>query len=219
MAYPIYSSFNHSLGSSEAQSNGKAQARRALDGMKRSLKSWLDVRSKMDDYVMGQRKAPALLRNPGAKPLPPATVAATLRQERYAVEQDLAQTIHSLLVQSGCDERSLPSANVSTNPDAAAQLAALAIEGCEMQGDAGQVGHQGMGAVPLLVVGIPVLGAVLVLSQLISSKAEVAKEQERIRCVESGACTDSGFWLKVASVSVIAWLAWDKLGLKNKVKL
>ena len=58
-------------------------------------------------------------------------------------------------------------------------------------------------------------GAVLIISQLIKSKADVQLAHEERLCKESGACTDTGFWLKVASIGVIGWLAWDKLGLRE----
>ncbi len=188
-------------------------AHRALKSMQGSLKKWLGFRTRMDSYVAGQVKAPTLLRNPGAQPLPPSVVGATLREERYANESDLAQLLHRLLTECGLDASSLPRPDVAQDPDVAVKLAKLAISGkspAEVQSPQAQ-------GLAWFVLAIPVAGAALVVSQYIKSKADVAMEQERLRCIESGACTDSGFWLKVASIAVIGWLAWDKMGLREAV--
>jgi hypothetical protein len=167
----------------------------------------------MDNYVAGNVKAPALLRNPGAKPLPPAVVGSTLRAERYANEADLARQLYQLLVECGLDASSLPRPDVARDPDAAVKLAKIAISG-KSPAEVSAPQAQGLA---WFVLAIPVAGAALVISQYIKSKADVAMEQERLRCIESGACTDSGFWLKVASIAVIGWLAWDKMGLREAV--
>jgi hypothetical protein len=182
--------------------------------MRRSLRGWLTARKTMDAYVAGQRKPAGLFRNPGARPLPPAVAAMNLRERRFAHEQDLANTLFALLTESGFDPSSLPQANVGVEPNAAVNLAEIVIAG-RTPTEVSSPSSQGF----IWLVAIPVAGAVLIISQLISSKADVAKEKERLACVVSGACTDSGFWLKVASIGVIAWLAWDKLGLKDKIKL
>ena len=233
MAYPIYSPYNYAMGDAShasptavAHASEKsavaaaaaavaspAAAKAKLQSMKGSLKRWLHSRSILDDYVAGKRKpAPGFLRRPGVKPTPPSVVAQTINQNRYRIEQDLATDLHALLVQSGADVNQLPSPDVSRDVDAAAKLAAVVIES-PLQGG-GQAQAQGsLGSLWLVV--IPVAGAVLILSQLIKSKADLAARQAELQCISAGACTDSGFWLKVASVAVVAWIAWDKFGVRE----
>jgi hypothetical protein len=191
----------------------KRQAEVALKGMRKGLIGWLKFRKRMDEYVAGKVQAPKLYRLPGTKPMPPAVVGYTLRNDRFAEEQDLANTLHALLVECGADPAALPCANVARDPDAAVKLATIAIKG-KTPSEAASPSAQG---IVWFVLLIPIAGVVIVLSQLIKSKADVVKEKERLRCIQAGACTDSGFWMKIAAVSVVGWLAWDKLGLREKV--
>lgn len=194
----------------ELQTRRRAVA--ALRQMRRGLRGWLKYRRRMDDYVRGEVEAPLLFRR--AKPLPPAAVAATLRRDRLAEETDLAETLHALLVETGCDASALPRPDVAADPDAAVKLAEVAIRGvCPEEVSSAQA--QG---IAWFVLAIPLGAAVLVLSQVISSKADVAMEKERLRCVQSGACTDAGFWLKWGAILVGGWVAWDKLGLREVVR-
>jgi len=216
MANLIYSSPSYAMGATQNGDtpNEKRQAEIALKSMRSGLKGWLKVRKRMDEYVAGMVQAPRLFRHPGAKPLPPNVVAATLRNDRYASEQDLAETLYHLLVECGADPSALPKPDVAMDPDAAAKLAAIAING-KTPSEASSPTAQGLVWFVLL---IPVAGVVIVLSQLIKSKADIAKAREERICKESGACTDTGFWLKLASVSVLGWLAWDKMGLREQYK-
>ena len=215
MAYPIrMQAQTAALGATESSSD-RAKAVAALQSMRRSLKKWLKLRRTMDAYVVGKHQAPRWFRNPGAKPLPPSVAALNLKQDRFHVEQDLANTVFSLLVESGADPQSLPQPNVAVDSDAAVKIAEVAVAGRAPE-EASSAQAQG---IVWFVLAIPVAGVVLVLSQLIKSKADTAIEMERLRLVEAGAITDSGFWLKVASVGVVAWLLWDKVGLKEKIKL
>lgn len=191
-------------------SASKREAEAALKQMKRSLRAWLKYRQKLDDYAAGRVEAPVLFRR--AKPLPPQVVRATLRSERFEGEQDLANTLRGLLIETGCPI-SLPSSDVRRDPDAAVKLARIAIAGkCP-----GEAPAQGMGIV-WFALAIPVAGIVLVISQFIKSRADVEKERERLRCIQAGACTDAGFWLKVGAVATVSWLAWAKLGLREVVE-
>ena len=207
----IYSAPTYAMGNVEDSPEARRKAEAAVKQMRGSLKGWLKLRKRMDEYVAGKVKAPVLFRR--AKPLPPAVVGATLREERYADEQDLAETLHALLVETGMDPQSLPVPDVGRDPDAAAKLATIVIKG-KTPSEAASAQAQG---VVWFVLAIPIAGVVLVISQYLKSKADVAKEKERIRCIESGACTDSGFWLKIGAVSLTAWLAWDKFGLREAV--
>lgn len=208
----IYSGPSYALGADTPAD--KKQAEVALKSMQRSLKSWLKDRQIMDQYVAGKRSAPKLFRNPGSKPLPPSVVAATLRSERYADEQDLAETLYALLTECGMDPSSLPGPDVARDPDAAAKLAVIAIKG-KPAADVASAQAQG---IVWFVLLIPVAAVVMVISHAITSKADIAKQKERLRCIESGACTDSGFWLKMGAIAVTAWLAWDKFGLRKAIQ-
>lgn len=199
----------HSLGASEDE---QRQAKKALEQMQGSLKSWLRTRKHMDEYVAGKVKAPALFRR--AKPLPPAVVATTLRTDRYADEQELAEVLYALLVECGMDSSALPIPDVAKDPNVAVKLATVAIKG-KVSSSTNAPAAQG---IVWFVLAIPIAGVVLVVSQWIKSKADVIKEKEKIRCIESGACTDEGFWLKIGSIGLVSWLAWDKLGLREAVR-
>lgn len=206
----IYSSPSYAMGADEAVDRRMAEV--ALKQMQGGLKGWLYYRKRMDDYVAGKVKPPALFRR--AKPLPPAVVGATLRRDRYASEQDLAETLYALLTECGADPGTLPAPNVQADPDAAAKLAQIVIAG-KTPSEVPSAQAQG---IVWFVLLIPVAGVVLVISQYIKSKAETEQEKERLRCVQAGACTDSGFWLKVGAISVVGWLAWDKFGLREAVE-
>lgn len=217
MAHLIYSDPSYAMGCSERAMGetpvaSKKQAEAALKQMQSSLRGWLKFRKRMDDYVAGKVKPPALFRR--AKPLPPAVVGATLRAERFSSEQDLAETLHALLVECGVPAASLPAPDVRIDPNAAVKLATIAIEGKTPT----EVANKTATGIVWFVLLIPIAGVVMVISQFIKSRADVQKEKERIRCVESGACTDAGFWLKVGAVAITAWLAWDKFGLREAVK-
>lgn len=202
---------HYALGTTDTHSAQK-KAEAALKQMQRSLKSWLGYRRRMDAYVAGQVQAPTFFRR--AKPLPPSAVAATLRQDRYRGEQDLANTLYALLVETGCPAEALPPADVAKDPDAAVKLAEIAIAGkCPSE----MPMMQATGIV-WFVLAIPIAGVVLVISQAIKTRADVEKERERMRCIESGACTDSGFWLKVGAITLTGWLAWDKFGLREAIE-
>lgn len=201
MSEMIYASPDYSMGATSAANvpATKKQAEVALKKMQKSLKGWLKVRQRMDSFVA---------RNPTAP------VAASLRKQRFATEQDLAENLYSLLFETGIDPSSLPSPDVSADPGAAVKLANVAIAG-KAPSEVASAQAQG---IAWFVLAIPVAGVVLVLSQFIKSKAEVAKAQEERICKQSGDCTDEGFWLKWGAIAVISWLAWDKFGLREAVE-
>jgi hypothetical protein len=176
-----------------------------IQGMRRSLEAWLRYRLAMDQVASGN-PVKALLPSPGMKVVPDD--AASLRAERYPDEQRLATKLHNLLGEL-FDSSSLPSPDVKADPEAAVKLANIAISG-RLPTEAPAAQSQGFVWMwPLLVVG----GVVLVLSSIVKSLADVAKEKERIRCIQAGACTDSGFWLKAGAVLFVGWFAWEKLGI------
>ena len=124
----------------------------------------------------------------------------------------LARTLHALLSEVGLDGSCLPEPDVASDPDVAVRLAEIAIAGA-CPSELATPAAQGL---VWFVLAIPIAGVVLLGSQFIKSRADVAKEKERLRCIRAGACTDSGFWIKTASVLVIGWVAWDQLGLRER---
>jgi hypothetical protein len=185
-----------------------------LKKMQSSLVGWLKFRKLNDRVVAGQPVPKPLFKRPGDKPLPPGIMMQTLRAQRSIDEQALATQLHQLLGEI-FDPNALPNPDVARNPNAAVQLAEIAISG-KLPGDAIRPGEVGAIWMWPLVIVVGVIGFVIMTS--IRSSADVAKERERIECIKAGACTDSGFFLKLGAVAVIAWLVWDKLGVGERVK-
>lgn len=177
-------------------------AKQQIKSMQGSLKGWMKYRRMNDEVARGLRRAKVSAH----------VAAARLRRNRdYEAEQDLSSKLYHLLSEM-FDPASLPSPDVAKDPDAAVRLAKIAIAG-QLPGTAPQAPVD-LGIVwmwPVLIVG----GLVYVLSSTISNLADVAKEKEYYECVNTGGCTDYGFWLKAAGVLVVGWVVWDKMGLKN----
>ena len=180
----------------------KAKAEARIRGMRRSLKEWLKFRTRMDDAATGKRKAK----------VPVHVLAKTLPLSRdWALEQRIAVQLHALLSEM-MDANQLPSPDVSKDPNAAVKLANIAISG----GLPAEVASPVAQGIFWLWPAAIVVGMVLfTIMSKISSDADVAKEKERLECIKAGACTDAGFWLKMGGVAVLAWVAWDKFGLKE----
>ncbi len=173
--------------------------------MRGSLASWLKFRTLNDRVLAGTVAV--------AKPLPYAqSVIASARGVN--VEQDLATKLHALLEVVMKGQR-LPDPNVRANPNAAVQLAQLALMGGQTVSSPQATGSlAGMPWLwPVLIVG----GVLLTVLTAIKSSADVAKDQEEKACIMAGACTDYGFWLKAGGVCALAWFAWQKLGLHEFV--
>jgi hypothetical protein len=195
-----------------------AQAQRGkieLGKMRRSLAAWLKFRTLNDKVAAGQPVPAPLLKRPGAVRPTAQAMSACLSAQRGQDEQALATQLHQLLGEV-FDPQSLPNPDITKNPRAAVQLAQIAVAG-KLPGEASSPAAQGAAIWmwPLVIV-IGVIGFVIMTS--IRSSADVAKERERFECIKAGACTDSGFFLKLGAVAVIAWLAWDKLGIGERVK-
>ncbi len=184
-----------------------------LARMRSSLAGWLRYRTLNDRVLAGT----TLVR----KPLGYAQRVVAQSRDR-AVEQDLADKLHALLevVMSGQD---LPNADLRSNPAGAVQLAQVALMG----GTGGTQGTQVASPTAtggLLSVGHPWLWPVLIVGGLlitvttaIKTAADVAKDHEEKACIEAGACTDYGFWLKAGGVAVLAWMAWHHMGGREAV--
>jgi len=183
------------------------QAAAELARMRAALTSWLRYRTLNDRVLAGT----AAVR----KPLTYAQrVVASARDMQ--TEQDLANKLHALLevVMPGQD---LPNADLRSNPAGAVQLAQVAIMGGTQV--AGPVATGGLFTAghpwlwPVLIVG----GLLITVTTAIKTAADVAKDREEKACIEAGACTDYGFWLKAGGVAVLAFLAWHHMGGREAV--
>lgn len=191
------------------------KARVELAKMKRSLTQWLKYRRINDAVAAGHadRVPNALLKTPGATAPPAAVARMNLARARRLDEEPLALHLHQLLSEV-FDPSQLPSPDLNRNPNAAVQLAEIAVSG-KLPGEV--AGPTPTGIIWLWPAVIVVGAIALVLTTVIRSQAEVAKEREHYECVKAGKCTDSGFWLKVAAVGLVGWFVWDKAGLRERV--
>ena len=182
--------------------NDVQRAKLELDRMRRSLAGWLKYRELNDAVVAGTA--------PTNKPR--AFAAEVIAQGRdWNAEQKLAKQLSVLLAETMPDVP-LPDANIATNPQAAVQLAKIALNG-----SASVSSPQATGAIawwwPAIIVG----GLLLAVTTAIRSSAEVAKQKEYYSCVQAGACTDQGKWLKWGGIAALAFVAW-KMGLGERIK-
>jgi len=177
------------------------RAKVELDRMKGSLRGWLKFRTLNDAVAAGTA--------PTTKPRAFAREVVTQSRD-WAYEQKLAKQLYVLLSET-LPGVQLPDPNVTVNPQAAVQLAKIAIDGPPASSP------QAQGAWytswPVLIVG----GLLLAITTTIRTVAEVAKDREEKACIQAGACTDSGFWLKVGGISMLVYIAWQ-MGLGERVK-
>lgn len=187
-----------------------SKAKTELARMRRSLTRWLKYRS-INDQVLAGTKATK-------KPLGYAqTVIAQMRDP--SAEQRLATELHVLLEQVMPDAQ-LPNPDLAGNANAAVQLAQIALYGsgslptATVVTSATPTGSMPGWLWPVLIVS----GLLLGVTTAIRSAADVANQKEQYACIEAGACTDYGFWLKVGGAVAIAWFAWRELGVGEVVK-
>lgn len=180
-------------------------AAKELAKMRSSLSAWLKYRTLNDQVLAGTAKT--------RKPMAYAQRVITTTRD-MAAEQDLATNLTALLevVMPG---QTLPSADVTQNPNAAVQLAQLALAGASTVSSPTATGSLGFMSHPYMWPALIVLGVAFVATSAISSYADVAKQREQDACIEAGACTDYGYWLKAGAVVVLAYFAWEKFGLKE----
>lgn len=138
-------------------------------------------------------------------------VTQDLAAKRAVTEQRIATKLYSLLCEV-FDSTALPSPDVSANPNAAVELAQIAMSG-QLPSSQSSPGAQGFSWVWPVVAVVGIVAFVIITK--INSDADLAAQQEHDACIQSGACTDYGFWLKAGGVAMIAWLAWDKFGLRE----
>lgn len=186
-------------------------AAQELHSMRRSLSSWLKFRLRNDKVLAGTA--------PTKKPLSYAQrVIASSRD--LSIEQDLATKLHVLLTEV-MPGASLPNPDVRDNPNAAVQLANIALVGASPQAQAKQAELSGFFTSPashpwlwpVLIVG----GLLLAITTAIKTAADVAKDKEEKACIEAGACTDFGFFLKAGGVAMLGFVAWQA-GLGTIIK-
>lgn len=96
----------------------------------------------------------------------------------------------------------MPDSDLGRNPEAAVQLAQIAVSGTEPAATSPQT----VGINWIWPTAIVVGGALLAYTTKIKTDAESAAESERIACIKAGACTDSGFWIKVGALSFLGYV-------------
>jgi hypothetical protein len=179
-----------------------------LARMRTALAGWLRYRTLNDRVLAGT----AAVR----KPLSYAQrVVAGSRD--MAIEQDLANKLHALL-EIVLPGQELPNADLRSNPAGAVQLAQVAIMGgAQVPGPVATGGFLTGASHPWLWP-VLIVGAVLItVTTAIKTAADVAKDREEKACIEAGACTDYGFWLKAGAVFGLAWFAWHRMGGREMV--
>lgn len=179
---------------------GVAKASTELAAMRRSLKAWLKFRSINDAVAAGTA--------PTKKPLAYAQRAVRTMRDQ-AAETELAVKLHALLSAINPDAR-LPSDAVS--------LAQIAITGQFPPSSPSAVGGLFSSPHPALWPALIVGGLLLAFTTYVRTQADVAKDAEEKACIEAGACTDYGFWLKAGGVLAFAWFAWKELGADELVR-
>jgi hypothetical protein len=178
------------------------KARAQLDAMRRSLANWLKYRNLNNLVASGARPSK----------LPLALAKRVMVDERdWDTEQRLADQL-TVLLHEVMPDAALPNQNVRVNPDAAVMLAQIAISGTAP--NLAQPEAQGLPWIPILIAG----GLLLAFTTAVKTMADVAKEKERLKCVQSGACTDYGFWLKAGGIAALVYVAWNHLGVAETVK-
>jgi len=189
-----------------------AQAKLELKRMQGALRSWLKYRTINDKIAAGQAEhiPNPLLKRPGTFAPPAAAMLLRLSNDRAARESALAKNLYALLSEV-FDSSQLPSPQ---DRNAAVSLARIAVGG-KLPGDRSPEAAGFIWLWPLVVV----IGVVaFTISQKIKSDAAAAAEHERIECIKAGKCTDTGFWMKFGAIAVVGWIAWDKMGLRERSK-
>lgn len=211
----IYSPVNYSMGASETVSVA-VQAEEGVDPsaakaqllkLRSSLKKWLQWRKQSNAVASGKIKA--------KKGRSPALFKQKLRADRLCGEQGLASKLYALLSEV-FDPASLPTPDVSQNPDAAAQLALIVISG-KLPEESVSPSEQGIIWMWPLVI---VVGAVaFVITSKIRNDAELEMEKERTRCIQEAgwfACDELAL-VKVGALGIGAFYIYNRF-LSNRKK-
>ncbi len=168
-----------------------------LASMRRSLGGWLKYRTINDSVMAGTVMK---IR----KPLGYAQRVVASRRDP-ATEADLAQKLYTLL--DALEVQNLPD---PSQPNAAVTLAQIAMQGSTgvPVATGGFMGASHPWLWPVLIVG----GLLIAVTTAIKSSADVAKDQEQTACIEAGACTDYGFWLKAGGIAALVYILWREGG-------
>lgn len=166
----------------------KQQAQSQLAKMKRELRRWLKYRKMNDEIIEGKR---------------PSKVSPEylLKMRDYSTEQRIATRLH-LLLSEVFDNQKLPDPDIKKDPDAAVKLALIAISG-KLPSETSTPESQGIIWFVWPLIALATIATIGLVTK-ISSDAETARERERLECIKAGACTDYGFWIKLASVVFLA---------------
>jgi hypothetical protein len=184
-----------------------AQAQAELSKMRSALTSWIKFRRINDQILAGTART--------NKPIGYAQrLVASARD--LDLEQDLAAKLHALL-EVVMGNQPLPDPDLNENPDAAVQLAELALMGGSGPAAVGGL-LPGAASSPWLWPVLIVSGMVLMVTTAIKSAADVAKDKEEKACIQAGACTDYGFWLKVGGVGALAYFAYTHMGGREALR-
>jgi hypothetical protein len=181
------------------------EAKRELDKMRRALESWLKYRAINDGVLAGSV--------PVSKPL--ALAQAIVAQRRDMIAEQRLATQLALLLSSSYPGAALPDADVARNPNAAVQLAQIAIAGVP---PLASTSPQSVGMTwlwPTLIVG----GSLLAYTTKIKTDAESAAESERLACIQAGGCTDYGFWLKAGGIAMLGYVLLKTSVIRDVKKL
>jgi hypothetical protein len=184
-----------------------ARSQTELNRMKHSLAKWLKRRAMVDQVAQGVL--------PTSKPVAYAAQIATNAQS-LRNEQQLANQIHILLEQVNPDA-TLPNPDLSANADGAVQLAKMVL-GIADPATAAPTATGLWGMAPWMLPVIIASALLIGITTAIKSAADVASQKEQDACIEAGACTDYGTWLKWAAIVGLAWFAWEKMGVGDKIK-
>lgn len=184
-----------------------SKAHAQLQHMRGKLVAWLKYRKMNDEVVAGTRSTR----------LPRAAAAQIASQRDWATEQQLANYLYALLSELAPDGVQLPHPDVSADPNAAVKLATIAITGTWPGGataspDAMGSSHPWLW--PVLIVG----AVLLTVTTAISSYADVAKTREQYACIQAGACTDYGFYLKWGAIVGAAWFVYTQTGVGERIR-
>lgn len=181
------------------------RAKVELERMQGSLRKWLKYRALVDQVAAGQAQT--------SKPVAYAAYVASTAQAQRS-EQRLASQLSILLAQV-YPEMTLPNADLAGNPLAAVQLAQIAL-GQPAPTISSPTSTAGMApwVLPVIIASALLIG----ITTAIKSAADVQMQAEHDACIEAGACTDYGMWMKWAAVVGLAWFAWEKMGVGARVK-
>lgn len=177
-----------------------AKAAAELAAMRKSLASWLKYRTINDQVLAGTK---ANLKYPAAYG---QRVIAQARD--FAVEQDLATKL-SVLLGEVLPEAALPNPDLRQNPRAAVELATIALVGASPKAAVPSATGGVMATHPWLWPVLIVGGLLMAITTAIKTAADVANEKERLACIQAGACTDFGFFLKAGGIAALGYVIWQ----------